>query len=73
MTTKLHELKSCPFCGKQDVRLMTDYEIEREEPDDDCDANYAVCCSINKGGCGATGGYNYEPCGAIALWNQRKE
>ena len=73
MTTPRPELKHCPFCGKQDVQLMPDYEIDCDEPDEGHDTYYAVCCAIYKGGCGATGGYNHEQYVAIALWNQRKE
>lgn len=65
----MSNLKSCPFCGSNTTpQVMTADEISLETsggPD------LAVCCRLDKGGCGATGCYALDAKKAIANWNRR--
>ena len=63
------KLKPCPFCRKSDsVAVYSAAEISKDPNELEC---YAVCCDIEKGGCGATGGYKDTPEEASENWNQR--
>jgi len=58
----------CPFCGHE-ARAIRGDEImptfETTTPD------YAVCCPVSKGGCGATGRFEPTEEAAIKGWNRR--
>lgn len=61
------KLKPCPFCGFINPEL---YGVTIEEYNF---RDYAVICSANIGGCGAsTGHYEKEP-EAIEAWNRRAD
>ena len=65
------KLKPCPFCGKiVPVGVFLHSEIESLDDWDDEDY-FAVCCSVQTGGCGAIGGYGETKEIAIELWNRR--
>ena len=68
------KLKPCPFCGKKHTA-----EIESCVELEDCE-NFISCndypyktvvCNVNKGGCGACGGYYPTKSEAIEAWNRR--
>ena len=72
----MSELKPCPFCGKlMSVSCMSAAQIDLLDADDiyyDVAASrFAVVCSVNLEGCGATGGYHGTVEGAIEAWNRR--
>ena len=64
------KLKPCPFCGKKDIAVYSDAEINESDNEPKC---YAVCCDVNNGGCGATGGYKKTREEAAENWNKRTE
>ena len=55
-------LKACPFCQKR-----VGHVIEEDAN------NFAVCCDVYKGGCGATAGYASTIEKAVENWNMRGE
>lgn len=79
------ELKPCPFCGNRNIEVSTDIdefvtewgesgygqeemlEIMRKRP------YYFVGCSVIRGGCGASSGFDMTREGAVARWNRRTE
>ena len=61
------ELKPCPFCGKEDLFVGTDHEIDL----DLLSGMFAVCCDFQNGGCGACSGYRDTKEEAIEAWNRR--
>ena len=61
------KLKPCPFCNNTNIVVGTSKEIHG----DDCDYEFAVCCDINNGGCGACSGYYQDEAKAIKCWNKR--
>ena len=70
------ELKRCPHCGKTDTLEFTDcieaegcqnYECFHMEP------YVCVVCNVNKGGCGASGGYAPSEEEAVEKWNRRAQ
>ncbi len=77
--------KPCPHCGKVDtLEFATRRELEDCPNFDDCEAETCgrgfcdvydnwdcVVCSVYKGGCGASGGYDECPAKAIEKWNTR--
>ena len=63
------EIKPCPFCGNTNLIVDTSAVING----DDDKNNYAVCCSANAGGCGATSGYAVDKITAINKWNRRSD
>lgn len=68
-------LKTCPFCGGENIELIAcidemcyvcAYNCETCE-----DRTYAYCCSRQKHGCGAVGGWHTTIKKARAAWNRR--
>ena len=67
------ELKPCPFCGQTEtLEIGTFDELNSVETEEDGFENYAVCCSANNGGCGASSGYAENKELAICKWNERR-
>lgn len=67
------ELKPCPFCGSRTALFVGNfYEINGIHEEDE-DENYAVCCGILNGGCGASSGYEDSDKAAIEAWNRRAD
>ena len=67
-------LLPCPFCGKQIAEIGNCKNMEECEHFEECPAvepYVCVVCSINKGGCGASTGYQEGVEKAIAAWNRR--
>ncbi len=67
-------LLPCPFCGKQIAEIGTCKNMEECEHFEECPAvepYVCVVCSINRGGCGASTGYQEGVEQAIAAWNRR--
>ena len=54
------KLKSCPFCRKKHTAEIAN-----------CEPYKTVVCNVNKGGCGASGGYYPTESEAIEAWNRR--
>ena len=73
------DLRTCPFCGGEAAEILDEFDEYREKFGDEFNeiglgASYkAVCCSVNKGGCGAVGGWKPTEAEAIAAWNARAE
>lgn len=63
----LPELLPCPFCGKQAAQLSDTVEIGVTN----AQFMHTVVCNVNRNGCGATSGYDWEADEAIAAWNRR--
>ena len=64
----MSDLESCPFCGSKTApKVLTAVEIDQDVNAPD----FAVCCQLDKRGCGATGCYALSPKEAIAKWNRR--
>lgn len=61
------KLKACPFCGSTKSQTLI---VEKDGIDFN---DYAICCSVLKGGCGATSGYAQSKDKAIENWNGRKQ
>jgi len=67
-------LLPCPFCWKQIAEIGNCKNMEECEHFEECPAvepYVCVVCSINKGGCGASTGYQDGVEKAIAAWNRR--
>lgn len=56
-------LRDCPFCGGKNICIIDESEPEHPE--------FAVCCDMTEGGCGATSGYRRTKEEAIEAWNRR--
>lgn len=68
------KIEKCPFCGKQIAEIGDCKNMEECEHFEECPAvepYFCVVCSINKGGCGASTGYQEGVEKAIAAWNRR--
>ena len=63
------ELEPCPFCGNTDLLVGTSNEIRLDGDED----NFAVCCDVDRGGCGACSGYALSRLKAVEYWNKRSE
>lgn len=64
------ELKPCPFCGNEHLKVGTEKDFD---PDMPYPSTYvAVCCCIHQGGCGAVSGFKPIMQEAVELWNMRK-
>lgn len=59
------ELKYCPFCGNEVVRLIKRYGV------DGWRNKYYISCDYNDGGCGASSGWYHSPEEAVECWNRR--
>lgn len=64
----------CPFCGFGCAEIATCKELGNCQNFEECEHNgfYSVVCNINKGGCGASGGYANNIEKAWEKWNRRK-
>ena len=62
-----YKLKPCPFCNNTNIVIGTSKELHGDDDVDD----YAVCCNVNSGGCGACSGYSLSIGTAIKRWNKR--
>ena len=60
-------LKPCPFCNNTNVVVGTSKELHG----DGNNYEFAVCCDINNGGCGACSGYSTSKIKTIKRWNKR--
>jgi len=67
----MNKLKKCPFCGKTNIYIAPDWELEGKDPDDGT-GYFAAVCNYQNGGCGASGGYRETKEEAIAAWNNRE-
>ncbi len=68
------ELRECPCCGKTDTVGLTDcHELQECKNFECCESYGYVCivCDVNKGGCGASGGYAQTADEAAQKWNRR--
>lgn len=76
----MNKILPCPFCGNEEVECTNNYEFygfsddfedyaDEDSPHDDI--KYAVICDSDKGGCGATGGFDDTKEKAIERWNRR--
>ena len=61
------KLKPCPFCNNTNVVVGSSKELHG----DGSNYEYAACCDINNGGCGACSGYYLKKIKAINKWNKR--
>ena len=61
-----YNLKYCPFCGNEVVRLITRHGIDGWRD------RYYILCDYNDGGCGASGGWYHSSNEAVACWNRRE-
>ena len=65
---KKHDLKPCPFCGRNAAEIFT----QSERDDIQCDPErYTIVCSWLEGGCGATCGFHDTVGMAVKIWNTR--
>lgn len=76
------KLDKCPFCGAAVAEIVTvqnletcanfeDYDVCMcFEPSGDC-GMYVAVCDANKGGCGASSGWQTSPEAAAEAWNRR--
>lgn len=66
-------LEPCPFCKRRDAVFVGDISTIKNELHISKIPvqfkQFAVCCNINKGGCGATSGYRQTIDDAISTWN----
>ena len=66
------KIEACPFCGSTTApQLFTWTQINGADEGKDRIAEWAVCCDIQMGGCGATGPYYLTQDRAIKKWNRR--
>ena len=69
------DLLPCPFCGRVDtlgVYTWGDIEDNYDNASDWDRTHYAVCCDVQKEGCGAIKGKECEtPEQAVEEWNRR--
>lgn len=62
-----NELKPCPICQKHDTANCADgFTIAHLDEN-----QFAVCCDVNRGGCGCTSGFRGTRAEAILAWNHR--
>lgn len=70
-------LAPCPFCGKtRALEIIKGSDLMDEDQEFwEHQESFAVICSAKvpdgKGGCGACGGFDETPVGAISNWNMR--
>ena len=71
------KLKPCPFCGEKETAEIFDQNeldgIREGEFGYSDDPNFAACCAIRNGGCGACGGFRAMPEQAAEAWNRRAD
>lgn len=67
------ELRSCPFCGGHNLRIISCDEDCCDDIDcSGCDTKtFAVCCPIHQEGCGCSSGWKPTKEEAIKAWNNR--
>lgn len=67
------KLLRCPFCGGKIIEFDSCQGLEDCVNFEKCEENgyYAIVCSGNKGGCGASTGYFVTKREAVVAWNRR--
>lgn len=61
------ELKPCPICQKHDTAICADgFTLAHLDEN-----QFAVCCDVNRGGCGCMSGFRGTREDAILAWNLR--
>lgn len=61
------ELKPCPICQKHDTAICVDgFTLAHLDEN-----QFAVCCDVNRGGCGCMSGFRGTREDAILAWNRR--
>lgn len=59
-------LRACPHCGGVNIAVdEQNDEAGRAEP------GWTAVCDVNRGGCGASGGFRRVKADAIRAWNRR--
>ncbi len=65
-------LKECPFCSDEKApAVMSALDIDGSLDAETHENNFAVCCRVGEGGCGATSGYARSKKQATIQWNRR--
>ena len=78
-----YSVNSCPHCGSIEAvefgdlkeeewcaNCYDEYKCPCYAEDTTCNGVYVVC-SVNRGGCGATGGFGWNEETAVKNWNRR--
>jgi Lar family restriction alleviation protein len=65
---KSYPLLRCPFCGTESAEMITQEELWGYPMNA---TRFTVCCSRERGGCGATCGFHETKAHAATRWNTR--